>query len=503
MFIVMNAYDSLLQRSREVASYSSTASVLAWDQETYMPPKASAYRAEQLGQLAGLTHRLATAAEVGDWLKSCEDTMPACVDDLECEMRNANVREWRRDYDRATKLSARLVEDIARTTSLAREHWAKARAASDFTAFAPWLEKILGLVREQADCWGYEDCAYDALLDAYEPGARVAKLAPLFDDLQARLAPLLPRLRKATASANAKRLEANYPTAAQQRFNRRVAESMGFDFEAGRIDATVHPFCTEMGPKDCRLTTRYDEKDFTNSLFGVMHEAGHGLYTQGLRPEQFGTPMGTFLSLGIHESQSRLWENQVGRSRDFWRHWYATAVEQFPHLAALPLDEFWLIVNRVEPSLIRVEADEGTYNLHIVLRFEMEQKLVSGELAVADLPAAWNARFEQLFQMPVPDDRRGCLQDTHWALGLFGYFPTYTLGTLNAAQLFNSARQRVPGLADDLAQGKYARLLAWLRENIHAPGRQFSPDELMTRATGRTTSAEAFMTYLQGKYDLA
>lgn len=467
-----------------------------------MPPKASTYRAEQLGQLAGLTHRLATASEVGDWLKACEDTMTASADDIEGELRNANVREWRRDYDRATKLPARLVEDMARTTSLTREHWAKARAASDFATFAPWLEKVLGLVREQADCWGYEACAYDALLDAYEPGARVAQIAPLFDDLQARLAPLLPRLRKATASADPARLQANYPVAAQQRFNRRVAESMGFDFEAGRIDATVHPFCTEMGPMDCRLTTRYDEKDFTSALFGVMHEAGHGLYTQGLRPGQFGTPMGTFLSLGIHESQSRLWENQVGRSRDFWRHWYPVAIGQFPYLAALPQEEFWRIVNRVEPSLIRVEADEATYNLHIVLRFEMEQQLVAGKLAVADLPAAWNARFEQLFQIPVPDDRRGCLQDTHWALGLFGYFPTYTLGTLNAAQLFDAALARVPGLPDDLVQGEYVRLLAWLRENVHVHGRRFSPAELMTRATGAPTRAEAFVAYLKAKYEL-
>jgi carboxypeptidase Taq len=502
MLGLMNAYDSLAQRSRELATFNSTASVLAWDQETYMPPKASAYRAEQLSQLAGLTHRLATAPEVGDWIKACEDTMPACADDLECELRNANVREWRRDYDRATKLPARLVEEMAKTTSLAREHWAKARMASDFSSFAPWLEKILGLVREQADCWGYEDKRYDALLDAYEPGARVAHLAPLFDDLQARLAPLLPRLRKATSSADPARLEGSYPVAAQQRFNERVATSMGFDFEAGRIDATVHPFCTEMGPHDCRLTTRYNEKDFTSALFGVMHEAGHGLYTQGLRPEQFGSPVGTFLSLGIHESQSRLWENQVGRSRDFWRHWYAEAKEQFPRLGSLPLDEFWLIVNRVEPSYIRVEADEGTYNLHIVLRFEMEQKLIAGELAVADLPAAWNARFEQLFQLPVPDDRRGCLQDTHWALGLFGYFPTYTLGTLNAAQLFDAALARVPGLGEDIKIGKYGRLLAWLRENIHSHGRRFSPGELMTRATGSPTRADAFLNYLQAKYRL-
>jgi carboxypeptidase Taq len=498
----MNAYDSLLQRSREIANYNSTASVLSWDQETYMPAKAAAYRAEQLGVLAGLTHRLGTAPEVGDWISACEQEMPACIDEKECELRAANVCEWRRDYDRATKLPARLVEDLARTTSLSRETWAQARSESNFTAFAPWLEKILALVREQAECWGYTTCAYDALLEAYEPGARVKNLNPVFDDLQSRLAPLLPQLRKLTSAADPARLEGNYPVAAQQRFNQRIAEAMGFDFGAGRIDSTVHPFCTEMGPRDCRLTTRYNEKDFTSSLFGVMHEAGHGLYTQGLLPEQFGTPMGTFLSLGIHESQSRLWENQVGRSRSFWQHWYAQAVEQFPRLGSLPPDEFWLLVNRVEPSLIRVEADEATYNLHIVLRFEMEQKLVSGELAVADLPAAWNERFEKLFQIPVPDDKRGCLQDTHWALGLIGYFPTYTLGTLNAAQLFQAALKQVPGLAEDLGQSKFGRLLLWLRENIHQHGRRYSPGELIERATGETTSASYFIDYLKAKYGL-
>ena len=499
----MNAYDSLLQRAREIANYNSTSSVLAWDQETYMPAKAAAYRAEQLGQLAGLAHKLGTAPEVGDWLAACEDKMPECADETECELRAANVREWRRDYDKATKLPGRLVEDIARTTSLSRETWAAARAESNFSTFAPWLEKILALVREQAECWGYTTCAYDALLDAYEPGARVANLNPVFDDLQRRLALLLPQLRKVTARADPARLEGNYPTAAQQRFNHRIAEAMGFDFEAGRVDATVHPFCTEMGPRDCRLTTRYNEKDFTSSLFGVMHEAGHGLYTQGLLQEQFGTPMGTYLSLGIHESQSRLWENQVGRSRSFWRHWYPQAIEQFPRLAALPPDEFWLLVNRVEPSLIRVEADEATYNLHIVLRFEMEQKLVSGELAVADLPAAWNERFEQLFQIPVPDDARGCLQDTHWALGLMGYFPTYTLGTLNAAQLFHAALKQVPGLAEDLEQSKFGRLLQWLRENIHRHGKRYSPSELIERATGKPTSASYFIDYLKAKYGLS
>ncbi len=319
----------------------------------------------------------------------------------------------------------------------------RARRESNFAAFAPWLEKILSLVREQAEGWGYTTCAYDALLEGYEPGARAADLAPVFTDLQKELSPLLPQLLKITGAVDPARLNGSYPQLGQQALNWEVAAAMGFDFEAGRIDTTVHPFCTELGPKDCRMTTRYNEEDFTSSLYGVMHEAGHGLYTQGLPAEAFGTPMGTYLSLGIHESQSRLWENQVGRSREFWHHWYPRVRERFPDLNGLPLEEFWLIVNRVKPTHIRVEADEATYNLHIVLRFELEQKLVSGELAVHDLPHAWNSRFEELFQIPVPDDARGCLQDTHWSLGLIGYFPTYTLGTLTAAQLFAAARKQV------------------------------------------------------------
>jgi carboxypeptidase Taq len=498
----MNAYESLQQRSREIAAYNSTASLLAWDQETYMPPKAGAYRAEQLSQLAGLAHRLGTSEDIDDWLKSCEDHLPPCADEGETSLRAANVREWRRDYDRATKLPSRLVEDLARTTSLAREAWAESRRASNFAGFAPWLEKILGLVREQAECWGYTTCAYDALLEGYEPGARVADLAPVFADLQKQLTPLLPRLQKITDAVDPARLDGNYPVALQQELNRQVAESMGFDFEAGRIDTTVHPFCTEMGPKDCRLTTRYNERDFTSSLSGTMHEAGHGLYTQGLDAAFFGTPMGTYVSLGIHESQSRLWENQVGRSRAFWQQWYPRAVKRFPGLASLPLDDFWIVINRVKPTHIRVESDEATYNLHIILRFEIEQKLVAGELAVADLPAAWNKRFEEIFQIPVPDDARGCLQDTHWAIGALGYFPTYTLGTLNAAQLFASALKQVPGLEADLQEAKYGKLLAWTREKIHRHGRRYSPTELMERATGEPTRATYFMDYLKGKYGI-
>jgi carboxypeptidase Taq len=498
----MNAYDSLLQRSREIAVYNSAASLLSWDQETYMPPKAGAYRAEQLSQLAGLTHRLATAPEVGDWIKSCEDNLPATADAEGTDLRAANVREWRRDYDRATKLPARLVEEFAHTTSLSRDAWAQARRDSNFAAFAPWLEKILTLTREQAECWGYATCRYDALLEGYEPGARAADLVPVFADLQKQLTPLLPALEKITGAVDPARLMGEYSVDAQRALNKEIAEAIGFDFEAGRIDTTVHPFCTEMGPRDCRLTTRYDLRDFTSSLSGTMHEAGHGLYTQGLDAAQFGTPMGTYVSLGIHESQSRLWENQVGRSRAFWAHWYPRVRKVFPSLEALPLEEFWLLVNRVKPTHIRVEADEATYNLHIILRFEIEQKLVAGDLAVNDLPAAWNARFEQIFGLPVPDDARGCLQDTHWALGLIGYFPTYTLGNLNAAQLYAAAAGQDAAMVDELAQGKYTRLLGWMREKIHRHGRRYSPTELVERATGEPTKATYFLDYLKGKYGL-
>ena len=498
----MNAYESLQQREREVESYSRISGVLSWDQETYMPPKAGAGRAEQLSLLAGLAHRLATSSEVGDWIKSCEDKLPSVSDEEQNAQRAVNVREWRRDFDRATKIPTRLVEELARTTSLSREAWIKARQESSFAGFAPWLEKIIALSREQAECWGYEACIYDALLEGYEPGARVAELTPLFADLQKELTPLLPRLEKATSGVDPERLRRDYPISAQQKFNHQIAAALGFDFEAGRIDTTVHPFCTDLGPGDTRMTTRYQEQDFTSSLFGVMHETGHGLYGQGLLTENFGTPMGNYVSLGIHESQSRLWENQVGRDRIFWRRWYHAACQEFSGLAELPLDELWLLVNRIKPSFIRVEADEATYNLHIILRYEMEQKLITGELPIADLPSAWNARFEELFHLPVPDDRRGCLQDTHWSLGLFGYFPTYTLGTLNAAQLFRAALRQVPGLQADLEKGEYGRLLGWLREKIHRHGRRYAPKELIERATGEPLRASYFLDYLKAKYDL-
>ena len=422
-----------------------------------MPKKGVAFRAEQLAWLDGRAHQLWTDPQLGDWIQQCQaENRPA--DSVE----SANIREWDRSYQRATRIPVSLVEEFARAKAIARESWVEARQKSDFARFEPHLSHIIELNRRMAELWGYEDSPYDALLEEFEPGARSKDLAPLFAELGRGVAALL----RALPARELISLEGEYPIAGQQELNRRVAEAIGFDFEAGRIDTTAHPFCSGIGPGDCRLTTRYNERDFTQSLFGVLHEAGHGMYEQGLPPEHFGTPMGSAVSLGIHESQSRLWENHVGRSLEFWEHWLPVAAECFPHLQRFEPEQVWRAVNKVAPSFIRVEADEVTYDLHVVLRFEIERELIEKRLAVGDVPARWNEKFASLFNLKVPDDARGCLQDIHWSIGSFGYFPTYTLGNLNASQLFHVAEREVPGLHDSMRKGEYGSLLDWLRRKV-------------------------------------
>jgi len=488
-------YRSLLRRTAEIARLNGAAELLSWDQETYMPPKAIHYRAEQIAHLAGLTHRLFTSRAMVAWIAACEDHgFPA--DSVQA----SNVREWRRLYDRMTRVPARLVEAMQRTRAHAREAWVEARRRSQYSLFAPHLEKILDLTRQMADCWGYARTPYDALLDEYEPGASTAALRQLFD----QLVPTLTRIVAPAAARSAKTprslIHGHYPIAAQQAFNREVAEAIGFDFEAGRVDTTAHPFCCSPGPGDCRLTTRYDERDFFVSLYGVLHEAGHGLYDQGLPVEHHGTPCGSPASLGIHESQSRLWENHVGRAETFWRHWYPRACHYFPDLARLTPEQIAGAANHVTPSFIRVEADQVTYDLHVALRFQIELDLVESRLKVADVPAAWNERFEKLIGLRVPDDARGCLQDVHWSHGSFGYFPTYTIGNLNAAQLMDSAVAEVPGLDAALSHGDYAPLLGWLRERVHRHGHRYNPQELMRRVTGHPTCPEHHLAHLETRF---
>jgi carboxypeptidase Taq len=490
-----SAYNNLVKRGSEIALYNSTSALLGWDQETCLPRKGVAYRAEQCAFMKGRSHRLFCAPEVGRWISECENG-----DAGGDPVWSANVRDWRWSYDRATKLPEELVEKFERVRAHAMSAWAGARQENNFTEFKPHLETIIDLSRQKAELFGYNDTPYDALIEDYERGTSTADVAKLFEELKPQLREIGLAAARRSESVPGDMLSAHYPEVEQRDFNEKVARAFGFDFEAGRIDTAVHPFCSGLAPGDTRLTTRYDEQDFCSSLYGVLHETGHGLYEQGLLPEHHGTPAGNAVSLGIHESQSRLWENHVGRQPAFWEHWFPVAREIFEPLCSRQVDEVIAFTTRSQPSLIRVEADEATYDLHIVLRFEIERNLITGDLAVADLPEAWNAKFEEFFGIRVPSDTEGCLQDIHWSMGALGYFPTYTIGNLGAAQLFAKAHEQLPGMDDELSSGNYARLLEWLRCNIHAQGGQLLPADLMRAATGEDLSPRYHLEHLRSRY---
>lgn len=490
-------YDHLITRAKEIALNNAAVGLLNWDRETYMPKNGLAYRAQQLGYFAQRTHELFTSSEVDYWLNACEQQEAYQNGSVEA----ANVREWRRQYDRLAKVPSSLVEEFERVRAHANAAWVDAREKNDFKAFAPHLEKVFELTRQMGELWGYKEVPYDALLDGYETNATTSHLSKVFSTLRPALVEMLePAKDRSDKLVSQEVLKGHYPMEKQAAFNHEVAAAFGFDFEGGRIDVTAHPFCSGFAPGDCRLTTRYDESNFLVALYSVLHEAGHGMYDQGLNTEAFGTPVGEFASLGIHESQSRLWENQIGRSMEFWNHWHARAAHFFPHLKKVSPEAIYHAVNRVEPSFIRIEADQLTYDLHIILRFEMEQALINKEIKVADVPGVWNEKFKHLFGLIVPDDAQGCLQDVHWSEGLIGYFPTYTLGNLNAAQLFTQAQKDEPQIEKDLSHGKYNRLLDWLRKHVHQVGRQYSPQEIIKRATGRQTEASDYLRYLKHKF---
>lgn len=493
-------YDQLIELTTKAALMNSCGAVLGWDRETYMPPAGNEHRANQLSLLAGVAHEFATDARIGDCLDKLQDSeiMDAPDSDAAC-----NVREIKRAYDRARCLPQKLVEQISKVTALAQHHWAKARKDDQFEEFAPWLKQIIDLKREEAAAVGFsaDGEPYDALLDEYEPGARSADVAAVFQDLRKQLVPLLEAIQGAERQPDRSILTRNYPVKAQEKLCTGAAKAIGFDFEAGRLDVTTHPFCSGFGPGDCRLTTRYDPQFFSSAFFGTLHEAGHGMYEQGLRADAFGTPLGSSVSLGIHESQSRLWENLVGRSRAFWQHMYPQAQAAFPEaLSATSLDDFHFAVNAVEPSFIRVEADEVTYNLHIMLRFDLERQLISGELDPADVPAAWNERFQQDFGLTVDSAANGCLQDIHWSAGLLGYFPTYALGNMYAAQLFNAAAESLGDLDQMFAKGEFQPLLEWLRTHVHEHGQRFTANRLVEVITGNTLSTTPLVQQLTDRF---
>lgn len=489
-----DAYAELMDMTRQAGVLSSIESVLDWDQETYMPPKGIQARSDQLAAIAQLAHERRTHPRIGECLGKLDGT----VEDSE---RAANVREIRRTYERAVKIPPELVHRIAQVSSVAKGAWAEARRKSDFGKFAPHLSELLKLKREVADRIGYRGEPYDALMDEFEPGANSMDVAAVFASLRGPLSDFVKRLGGAPRKPDDGVLHRHFPRAGQEQLARKLAEAIGFDFESGRIDVSTHPFCSGTTPYDVRLTTRYHEDFFNPSIFGVLHEAGHGLYEQGLDPAHVHTPMGQAVSLGIHESQSRMWENFVGRSREFWEHFYPDAQAMFPQaLGDVSLDAFYGAINVVKPSLIRVEADEVTYNLHIILRFELEREMVAGRLAVADIPEAWNQKIFEMLGIRPGSDSDGCLQDIHWSMGAFGYFPTYALGNLYAAQFFATAGQAMTDLKARIARGNFAPLLQWLRENIHRHGQRYRAADLVKRVTGAPLSVKPFLSYVTGKF---
>ena len=472
--------------------------MLSWDQQVMMPPGGVEHRGEQLAQLAHIIHDLAADPEVGQWLNQCASD----TDLMSNGTAAVNVREIRREHDRATKLPRKLVEELARTTTIARAHWQQARREDDSGRFRPWLERIVELTRQKAHCLGWDDGGdpWDALADDYETGLTAASVHRLFDPLRQRLITLLDTLRGRPNPPPDAAAEWRVPVSVQARFVRHVAERMGFDFSRGRLDTSAHPFCSGPHPGDVRMTSRFDQAKILDGLGSTMHEAGHGIYNQGLPLEHAGTPLGSPVGLSIHESQSRLWENQVGRSASFCD-WCAPILKRFAGgaVAGLSPRAMHASANLVRPDLIRVEADEATYNLHIMMRFDLERALIRDDLAVADLPNAWSEKVRSYLGVPVPDDARGCMQDIHWSQGAIGYFPTYTMGTLYAAQFFEKATRDMPGLVDDLRDGRFEPLKAWLHHNVHRHGKRFESDALCQRVTGAPLSIEPFIRHLEGK----
>lgn len=491
-------YEELIRRAKEWSLLGSCSALLGWDEQTYMPRGGTEHRGEQSALLAGLRHDRATDPRVGELLGLLETEMDTS-DPVSPE--SVNLRELRRTYDRSTKLPRRLVEEMARATTLAQQEWVTARQKKDFQHFRPHLETLVRLKREEAECYGYEDEAYDALLDEYEPGASSKELAGLFAAIRKDLVPLVAAIQGSSKRPDSSILKREYPVDRQRVFGEAAAAAFGFDFERGRLDVTEHPFCTTIGPGDCRITTRFNIHNFEDAFFGILHETGHGLYEQGLLAEHAGTPMGEAVSLGVHESQSRMWENLVGRGRAFWTYWFPQARRVFRDaLHDVDPDTFLCAINEVQPSLIRVQADEVTYNLHIFVRFELEKAILSGDLPVADVPGVWNETYTRDLGVTPKDDSEGCLQDIHWSAGLFGYFPTYTLGNVFAAQFFAKAKSDLGDLDHAFAQGDYKPLLDWLRANIHQHGQRYRSADLVKVVTGQAPDPKPLVESLRSKY---
>ena len=491
-------FDKLLKRVNEIHDLRKATQLLRWDRQVIMPKAGEEARIQQITTLNRLAHTLFIADETGEMLEAAgEELNGAPYDSNEASL----IRYLRRSYDDARRLPAEFVARSSEISERAHTVWREARENDDFPSFAPWLEQVVELGQEMAELYGYEEEAYDALLDKYERGMTTARVREIFAATTAETLPLLAAIQEQGRAVDDSVLHQTYDVDKQKQFARYIAEAVGYDFDRGHLGTAVHPFATSFSRNDARITSRWYPDFISPSVFGTLHESGHAMYEQGTHPDLARTPLARGTSSGIHESQSRLIENIVGRSRGFWQAHYPRLQSLFPdQLEDVSAEAFFRAVNKVQPSLIRVEADELTYNLHIVLRFELEQALIKGELAVAELPTAWNDKMESLLGITPPTDREGVLQDIHWSWPSFGYFPTYALGNLYAAQFFEAAQEQAPAIKAEMKAGKTDALLAWLRREIHQHGRKFKPDEIVERATGRPLDHGAFVRYVTEKF---
>jgi carboxypeptidase Taq len=484
---------ALRERLAEISDLQRSGGVLVWDQRVAMPPRGTEARANQLATIGRLAHERFVDDEVGRLL----DRLQPYGESLEYDSDDASlIRVTRRDWDKARRVPAELRAEMLREAARGHHVWIEARANDDFSLFEPVVEKHLELKKRYIDCFKWDDEPYTPLLDDFEPFMTTTEVAAVFDTVK----PVLSELVQAAPTIDTSFLDRGYPIDRQREFAERVVRTLGFEEGAWRLDPTAHPFCISFSTRDVRLTTRYHE-DGLESVWSTMHESGHGLYAHGIAPSLERTPLAMSPSFGINESQSRTWENLVGRSRPFWTHWYEPLQETFPdQLGDVGLESFLTAINRAEPGLIRVEADETTYSLHIILRFDLERRLVDGSLAVADLPEAWNAGMKELLGVDVPSDALGVMQDVHWSAGSIGYFPTYALGNVISLQIWAAVLDAIPDLDDQVRAGELRTLSAWLRDNLYSLGRKLTPRETIERLTGAPTiDPEPYLTYLREK----
>jgi len=493
---------SLKEILLEIKKIQSVEALLHWDQETYMPEGSGDIRAEHISYLSTLAHRLHTGRKFRSRLEKLVDreTGEALDQKADKETRRLLYLTWK-DYRDSAALPSKFVEQLSAHESKSQQVWEKSRPEDNYEAFAPYLEKMIQLKKQEAEYYGYETTPYDSLIDKYEPGMTTERITILFDEMRKSLVQLVQKIKNSGRVIDEKPLKKAFDVGVQWEFGMKVAEAMGFNLDHGRQDKSAHPFTTSFHPSDVRITTRLTENDFKSAFFSTVHETGHALYEQGLPAEDYGTPFGEPISYGFHESQSRLWENLVGRSKPFWHHFYPILKKYFKKpLKRVNPDRFYKMINTVTPSLIRVEADEVTYSLHIMLRFEIEKMLINESLSVKELPEVWNQKMEDYLGVRPTDFKDGVMQDVHWSMGAFGYFPTYALGNLFAVPIMNRAQVEIPQSTDRIEAGELLPLREWLREKVHNKGRRLSSEDLIVELTGSPLSAKPFLDYLQTKY---